>query len=169
MEKKTISFKNYIIVFILVLFVVLGSLYACSWYKTIKEYNLNKSVIADTVNKIELETLESYITDNSNFILYLSDSSDESIKSFEKKFKRYIKNNSLSNEMIYLDTKDYDKELILEVLLSYKSDNLKNLKNIPVPNILIFENAKIEDILYLRNSSINRKEAVEFIEKGNLS
>ena len=169
MQKKSIPLKNYIIVVVIVLLVVLGSLYACSWYKTIKEYNLNKSVITDTVNKIELETLESYIVDNSNFIMYLSDSSDESIKSFEKKFKRYIKNNSLNSEILYLDIKDYDNELVVETLLNYKSKNLKNLKNIPFPNLLIFENGKIEDILYLRKSSINRKDVVDFIEKGNLS
>ena len=169
MQKKSIPLKNYIIVVVIVLLVVLGSLYACSWYKTIKEYNLNKSVITDTVNKIELETLESYIVDNSNFIMYLSDSSDESIKSFEKKFKRYIKNNSLNSEILYLDIKDYDNELVVETLLNYKSENLKNLKNIPFPNLLIFENGKIEDILYLRKSSINRKDVVDFIEKGNLS
>lgn len=169
MQKKSIPLKNYIIVVVIVLLVVLGTLYACSWYKTIKEYNLNKSVITDTVNKIELETLESYIVDNSNFIMYLSDSSDESIKSFEKKFKRYIKNNSLNSEILYLDIKDYDNELVVETLLNYKSENLKNLKNIPFPNLLIFENGKIEDILYLRKSSINRKDVVDFIEKGNLS
>ena len=169
MQKKSIPLKNYIIVVVIVLLVVLGSLYACSWYKTIKEYNLNKSVITDTVNKIELETLESYIVDNSNFIMYLSDSSDESIKSFEKKFKRYIKNNSLNSEILYLDIKDYDNELVVETLLNYKSETLKNLKNIPFPNLLIFENGKIEDILYLRKSSINRKDVVDFIEKGNLS
>ncbi len=169
MQKKSIPLKNYIIVVVIVLLVVLGAIYACSWYKTIKEYNLNKSVITDTVNKIELETLESYIVDNSNFIMYLSDSSDESIKSFEKKFKRYIKNNSLNSEILYLDIKDYDNELVVETLLNYKSENLKNLKNIPFPNLLIFENGKIEDILYLRKSSINRKDVVDFIEKGNLS
>ena len=169
MQKKSIPLKNYIIVVVIVVLFVLGSLYACSWYKTIKEYNLNKSVITDTVNKIELETLESYIVDNSNFIMYLSDSSDESIKSFEKKFKRYIKNNSLNSEILYLDIKYYDNELIVETLLNYKSENLKNLKNIPFPNLLIFENGKIEDILYLRKSSINRKDVVDFIEKGNLS
>lgn len=169
MEKRKISLKNYVIAFVIVLLVVLGSLYACSWYKTIKEYNLNKSVIADTVNKIELETLESYITDNSNFIMYLASSNDEDVKSFERKFKRYIKNNSLNNEIIYLDIKDYDSEQILNTLLNYKSENLKNLKNIPFPNLLIFENGKVEDILYLRKTSINRKDAIEFIEKGNLS
>lgn len=169
MQKKNIPLKNYIITFVIVLVVVLGSLYACSWYKAIKEYNLNKSVIADTVNKIELETLESYVTDNSNFIMYVASSSDEDVKSFERKFKRYIKNNSLNNEIIYLDIKDYDTEQILNTLLSYKSDNLKNLKSIPFPNILIFENGKVEDILYLRKSSMDRKEVVEFIEKGNLS
>ncbi len=169
MEKRKISLKNYVIAFVIVLLVILGSLYACSWYKTIKEYNLNKSVIADTVNKIELETLESYITDNSNFIMYLASSNDEDVKSFERKFKRYIKNNSLNNEIIYLDIKDYDSEQILNTLLNYKSENLKNLKNIPFPNLLIFENGKVEDILYLRKTSINRKDAIEFIEKGNLS
>lgn len=169
MQKKNIPLKNYIVAIVIVLLVVLGSLYACSWYKTIKEYNLNKSIISDTVNKIELETLESYITDNSNFIMYLSDSSDEEIKNFEKKFKRYIKNNSLNNEIIYLDIKDYDNDLVVETLLTYKSKNLKNLKNISFPNVLIFENGEIEDILYLRKTSINRKDVIDFIEKGNLS
>ena len=167
MKKKTFPFKNYILVFVLILAVVGLSLYACRWYETIREYNINKSVLTDTVNKIELETLESYITDNSDFIMYISDSSNQEVKSFEKKLKKYIKNNSLNTEIIYLDMKDYEKTEALKTILSYASDPYSKLKKIPVPNMLVFENGKIIDILYVTNTTINKKDAIEFIE-GNI-
>lgn len=167
MNKKAFPFKNYILVFILLLAVVGLSLYACKWYETIREYNINKSVLTDTINKIELETLESYITDNSDFIMYISDSSVAEVKSFEKKLKKYIKNNSLNSEIIYLDIKDYDKTEVLKSILSYASDPYSKLKKIPVPNMLVFENGKIVNILYITSTTINKKDAVKFIE-GNI-
>ena len=166
MTKRKIPFKNYVIVVVLVVLLVLVSLYLCSWYKTIREYNLTKSVLSDTVNKIELETLESYIMDNSDFIMYISDSSDQEIKSFEKKLKKYVKNNSLSNEMIYLDIKDYEKSEVLEKVLSYSSEEYSKLRRIPVPNMLVFENGKIVKILYVINTKINRNDAINFIKEN---
>ena len=166
MTKRKIPFKNYVIVGVLVLVLVLGSLYLCSWYKTIREYNLTKSVLTDTINIIELETLESYLLDNSDFIMYISDSSDQEVKSFEKKLKKYINNNSLNNEVIYLDIKDYDKTEVLKKVLNYSSEEYSKLKRIPLPNMLVFENGRIVKILYVVNTKINRNDAIDFIKEN---
>ena len=168
MKNKKIPLKNYILVFVILLLVVSLSLYACSWYETIRKYNTTKSVLSDTINKIELETLESYMTDNSDFIMYISDSSNTDIRNFEKKLKKYIKDNSLNSDIIYIDINDYDRKQVLQTVLSYSVEEYSKLKKIPVPNMLMFENGKIVDILYVTSATINRNDAVKFIEKGNL-
>ena len=167
MKKRKVPFKNYIIVFVLLVLLVFVSLYACKWYSTIKEYNKAKTVLADTINTIELETMESYVTDNSDFIMYITDSNNEEIRSFEKKLKKYIKNNSLYNEIIYIDINDYEKEEVMSTILSYSNEEYSKLKRIPVPNMLLFENGKITDILYITSTTINREDAINFIKKGN--
>ena len=168
MKNKKIPLKNYILVFVILLLVVSLSLYACSWSETIRKYNTTKSVLSDTINKIELETLESYMTDNSDFIMYISDSSNTDIRNFEKKLKKYIKDNSLNSDIIYIDINDYDRKQVLQTVLSYSVEEYSKLKKIPVPNMLMFENGKIVDILYVTSATINRNDAVKFIEKGNL-
>lgn len=153
---------------LLMIFVVCLTFYLAVWYKTIKEHYENNSIIVEVVSQIEEESISSYLLDNPNTIIYLASSNDSEVKSFEKKLKKYITDKNLSDEIVYFDTIDLDKEKINNIFLGYIGAELKNLKNINVPNMLYFENGQIADILYFKDKVITKKDTMEFLERNNV-
>jgi hypothetical protein len=43
------------------------------------------------------------------------------------------------------------------------SKSLKKVTNIPVPNLIRFENGEIVDILYVKNYNITKNDAIKFL------
>lgn len=168
MERRQIPKKNYIIMLIITVGVVFLTFYLASWYRTVKEYYRNNSVMIDVVSSIDSESFSSYLLDNPNFILYLSSSSDEKVKKFEKQFKKYIINNEIEEEIIYLDVHDMEKDYINKLLLSYVDSSLKNFKNVVTPNLLYFEDGVIKDALYIQNPNIKKIDMINFLERNNV-
>lgn len=168
MKKRIIPKKNYIIMFVITILVVVLTLYLSAWYKTIKEYYENNSVLTGVVNEIDEMSMPSYLLDNPNIVIYLASSNDSSIKSFEKKMKKYIKDNDLKNEIIYFDTTGLENNQINNIFIGYASSTLKNLRNISVPNMLYFENGEIVDILYFKKKTIIKNDVISFLERNNV-
>lgn len=168
MKKREIPKKNYIIMVIVVAVTVCLTFYLALWYKTIKEYYQNNSVIAEVLSEIEEESLSSYLLDNPTTLIYVASSNDQEIKSFEKKFKKYITDNNLNNEIVYFDINGLDNNHINNVLVNYTSSSLEKLKNIVVPNLIYFENGEIVDILYIKKTNIKKIDIVSFLERNNV-
>lgn len=168
MKKREVPKKNYIIMGVIAVATICLTFYLALWYKTIRDYNLNNSVIVEILSQIEEESISSYLLDNPTTVIYLASSNDQEIKSFERKFKKYIADNNLSNEIVYFDTNGLDNEDINSLLINYAGSSFKKLKNIVVPNLIYFENGEIVDILYVKQNAITKNDMVSFLERNNV-
>ena len=75
-------------------------------------------------------------------------SSETKCRNFESKFKNYIKDQNLSDEIVYLNIGRDEEEnnIISRVYYEYKSENLIKKIN-DYPTLLIFNGGKIVDLL----------------------
>lgn len=161
--KRKIKTKNYIIAASLTVVVVALTFYISAWYKTIKDYNNNNSVMKEVLNVVDAESLSNYILENPTSILYISSSNDKNVKSFERSFKKLVLENDLENSLVYFDTKDYEEDELNKLFLKYSNSKLK-LKKIIEPNFLYFEDGKLSGVLYVKKSSIKKNDAKVFLE-----
>lgn len=168
MAKRNVPVKNYVIMTVITILVAVLTFYLVEWYKTLKEYYQNNSVVAEVLPKIESESIESYLLDNSDFIIYVSKSNDQSIKDFEKKFKKYILNNDLNNNIIYFETSNLEQEKVNDLFIKYIGPNLNKFKQIVVPNLICFSNGKIVDILYIKENEISMSAVKKFMNRNSV-
>ena len=73
---RKVPVKNYLFLFLIVLFTVGLVFYLRSWYNTSKEFYEQNSVITQVVREIKCEEIENYALENQKFILYVSSGKD---------------------------------------------------------------------------------------------
>lgn len=168
-KERIIPVKNYFIVVLLFVVLIGFTLYCSTWYKEITEYYNNNSVITEVVSEINLESLSSFLQDNPETIIYVSASNDLDVKSFEKKFKKYIVENNMNDSIVYLDlAKEENSKATDTIMNNYLPSKLKNMSDIHVPNIIYFKDGKIEDVLYRKKSSIDKTDVINFFSRNEL-
>jgi len=167
MKNKVLEKKNYIFMALITVAVVVLTFYISSWYKIIKKYRENNSVVEEVVTKIDASSLSSYLLDNPNALIYIASSNDPDIKDFESSLKKYIVNEELTSAIIYLDTKDMTQDDINKIFLPYVSSTIK-LKNIVTANILYFEDREIVDAIYTKNSVAKINDVKTFLEGNSI-
>ncbi len=163
MEKRKIPIKNYIILIIICLLSVFLCMYMSSWYKTREEAKMPSGIMTGFLPEIRLEELDNFLLENVNIILYVSASTDESIKRFEKNVHDYIAREGLLRNFAYIDTKDLTEDFVAEKLNSRLDTKVKGLD--VIPNFYVVRDGKIVDCLYDVEKSLNSKEAIQFIKK----
>lgn len=148
MEKKNIPLKNYVILGIIIVFSIFVVFYARSWYVTAEEYYRNNSVILDTVAEINSEEISNYAVDNPSFVLYVASGSNVDVRDFEKKFKKFILQNDLNNNVLYLNLSNVD---VNQFNNQMNSLTIKNEKSALIDQtssaIYIFKEGKIVKIM----------------------
>ena len=113
--EKKIPNRNYMIVLIVSILVIIIPLYVRTIYLNNKEDILDRSIFENdsNINQINFNDIDFVISESSDFILYVSYYSKE-IKSMERKLYKEIIKNNLSDKIIYLsvsDNKNYIKKL----------------------------------------------------------
>ena len=84
---------------------------------------------------INYNELEDYITENKDAVLYVSILGNEQINKFEEKFKNTIIDNSLGNNILYLDLTNEDR---------IRATNKLEI-NEDFPYLVVYTNGKITD------------------------
>jgi hypothetical protein len=156
MNKRIVPSNNYIIFGLVAIISFISAFYLANWYKDIRYEIENTPIINTIVPEVLIEEFDNYVVENSSFVLYLASSSDTSIRSFEKSFKKLIINNDIYRQIVYLDASkvanndfyDHLKDKYLTGLLT-KQDMSIN------PNVIVFKDRKIVDILYSKSTNIN--------------
>ena len=148
--KKTnneIPKRNYVICAFLVVLVVLTTILFNRWYSLREDLNKEPSIMSQFLVSMNEEEFENYTLENSNIIIYLASSKDETISEFEKDFKEFLVKYNLQSQVVFI-----------------------NLKNIPFEkytNLLIMENGKISSVLYTKKTDININDVKElFYNRG---
>ena len=148
-EDIVISEKNYIknYAILVAIFVVCFGLtiYFCKWYEVYKEYQKEIPIIRGTLQEIHSDELEHYLVDNPNAIVYMCTSYSDICREYEKKLKRYIAKNDVTDSIVYLNlTNENLEEFIERFNKKYPSRNV--LKG-HYPTYVVFCDGVIENVL----------------------
>lgn len=161
-ELRVIPKKNYFILGVVLLLTVLAVYYFYMWNKAYNESKINEPVLDKYMTVINYNELEDYLIENPDTIIYTSILEDKDIRSFENRFKNYIRNDKLDHDVLYMD-----------ITSEIKSNNKKNdmMKKysveyaniLDIPNVMVFENGKLKMIYNIQDNDYDVKKMVEFI------
>lgn len=166
MKKREIPLKNYMILIGTIIATILLCLYITQWYKKAEESNIEQGILAKELPQVTVEEFQNYVTENPNIILYISVSTDEKMKRFEKNIYDFIIEENIRNHFVYMDASKIDQKALIEILQN-KSNTPKN-NYTHIPNIYVFKDGKIEDMLYTSSTALHSKEAIRFIKKQDV-
>lgn len=153
--------KNFLLLGIIAILTIILVLYVNSWYK--QKNNSGTSYVTTILSEITQNDFEDYIMDTGDIIIYLAPGNDITLRSFEKQFVEFIKENGLTKKIIYLNTDKVSKDFF-ESLKEYYSEDVEVTLN-KNANILAIQNRKIIGVLYTENKKINEQDVEEFLER----
>ena len=97
-EVREIPKKNYYIVIIVSILVIVLTLYVRSFYLTYQSGKISESIFYDkSINQINTDDVDFAIAETNETILYISYTGDKSIESMEKKLYKEIEKNNLND------------------------------------------------------------------------
>ena len=102
--------------------------------------------------------------------MYMCTTDENICRSFEKKFSEYIKDNNLTEEIVYLNLgySSDENNLLDTVYNTYKSDTLVK-KIYEYPTLVIFNQGEIVDVLSSNSKNkITIDQVSEFLESYEL-
>ncbi len=163
---RKIPMKNYVIFLVLVVATVAIVYGVRKTYLDKIEYEKSTNETLDILSSVNEDELSTYLVENRDIILYMSPSGDETIKEFEKELRKYVLNHQLSQDIIYLNTRNVSNSFFTNFKSKYFSDNLKasDIEVIKQPNMFLVENGKIVSVMYNSKKSINIEDVKKFIE-----
>ena len=125
--KKLILYIALCIITILILFLIIK----------INGNRLNnleeKSFIGNYITEIKFNNIKDYLKENPDSIVYVSNSSEESSKNFEKKFKKVIVKYNLETELVYINI--------------YNINNNNDIMYSNAPELLFYKDGIITDAI----------------------
>lgn len=162
MQKRDIPLKNYLILLAVSLGTILLVFYLVSWYNTSKEYYQNNSILSKYLSEIKSDEIHSYLLDNPEVIIYYASAKDESIKSFEKEFKKMIEEKEIKQSIIYIDSSKEENSSFISNLNNISN---KKMNSIIIPNLIYIKDGKLNKILYSTEVQINKRDVRNFLIK----
>jgi hypothetical protein len=159
---KQIPKKNYIIAIIIVIITVLVACYLANYFMKHQQYENETNGILSFLSEVKAEELDSYITENRDVMIYLSNS-DIDNSDIQKKVKKVIKKNDYKKDIIYLNAKNLDEDFYVSFASKYFSENLENT-NIIVDSLLIIKDGSVNTIVNLDEDNVS--ELKKIIEKN---
>ncbi len=162
-EKQKNYLKNYFLLFILFGSCIFLTIYFCKWYNVYKDYEREIPVIRDSLTEITPIDLEHFVIDTPETIIYMCTANDDTCRSFENDFKKYVKRNDLSESIVYLNLTGVDIDsFINEFNQKYK---YKIKLNGHYPAFVAFEDGKVISILQgSKNKKVTISKLQNFLE-----
>jgi len=162
MQERKIPLKNYFILLLISLGTIFLVFYLASWFNTSKEYYKNNSILSEFLPELKSEELSSYLIDNPEIVIYYASAKDESIKTFEKDFKKMIENYEIKDDLVYIDaSKEENVNFVLE--LNKFSD--KKRDDIVIPNLIYIKEGKVNKVLHTSAAKMNKRDVRNFLIK----
>lgn len=103
MKEKT---KKIILLIAICLVTLMVLFIALKLNENMKQELLSTSGMKNYLTEIKYEEIATHVVEQPNTIIYVSNSSDDSLYTFEKEFKTVIKKYNLENEIIYININD---------------------------------------------------------------
>lgn len=170
-EKETgVPPKNYLVLGVIIVITLLACIYLFSWYRQYNSSQTNKPVITSTLREVNYNNLNTVVTERDMVIVYMCTTDETICRNFEKKFSNYVKENNLTEEIMYLNlgNKSDENNLLNTIYNKYKSKKLVK-KAHKYPTLLIFNEGEIIDILSSnRKHKLTINQVDEFLEGYDL-
>lgn len=160
--KRVVPKRNYVI--LLLIFVVSGVIF---WLlvEPFKKEEKQESKLTDKLVNLDYSAFGEFIVERQDVIVYLTDFSNKSLD-FEDSFEDVLNKEELVYEVVYVNSSSLTSEDLLNIKNTYYSDKLKssNVDLNIIPNLLLFQDGKVVDILYKVESAYTYNEMVIFLE-----
>lgn len=161
---KKIPKKNYIILGVLAVLVVLLVWYIGQWIEAYKFNKLGISIISESINTVNKNELEVSLAETNQIILYVGYTHNNEIRNFEKELLKRIKSKNLNEFMIYYNITDEleDDEYLESLRKQFK--NLSPLIN-KAPMFIYVKNSEGIEVKDSNETMITVKDYDELILK----
>ena len=137
---RQIPKKNYYILVVLLAVTILLTLSLSYVYRNKEKLVSN---FYEYSSKIKPQEFDEYMTENSDFMIYISDKYDLTYEEFENNFKDKIEKLNLKNNLIYMDKNDINKEFLNKLKKEYNI-NIE-IKDKPIV-IVVIDNKVIKKV-----------------------
>lgn len=162
MNEKKIPLRNYILLSIILIISVVLVIYFYMWYGTYEDNKIYTPILDEYLTVINYNELEDYLVENKDAIIYVSILGDEEIRTFEKKFKKFFIENSVDNNILYLDlTSEYkDNNVFNNIKIKY---GLKSL-----PCIIIFRDGVVYNSYNIKDYNYDINNIINFLDNAGV-
>ena len=147
---KKIPFKNYIYVFFIIIISILVV------FKLMNIYNKNNKI--DFITEVKEKDLKQFVLEKNDVFIYFSKSNNKKI---EQELKKYLDNNEIKNDIIYVDLNNTSKDIETKINNNFKEISSTNYISIKNPTILYIADGKINDVLIEINNIDDIKQFIE--------
>jgi len=167
-KKREIEKKGYIIYTLIVISTLLLLLIIRGCYRSYKEHQLTIPIIAEYVNEIKYEELNSYLIENSDVVLYTCTPHEEKCRDFEKKFKNIIIDYNLKDKIVYLNL-DLTVQAKLNEDAEYYILDVLNYDNYfeTYPKVAIFKDSVLLEYVEI-NNKVGVDRVVQLLEEHEI-
>ena len=160
-NERYIPLKNYCIVALIIIGIILLTWYGFAWYNALKENKLSKSyLVSQKVISQEIKSLDE-VQDVlseplSSYFIYISYTGSEDVYNMEKDLKDLITDYELTDKIYYLDVTKIkeDKDVIDQV---NKSLHLEGKEIEQIPTILYVKDGVVIDLITREDNNIMTK------------
>ncbi len=162
---KNVKPKSYFVLGLIIVATIIVSFYLFSWYKHYNDNKLSNSVISDTLMEVKYDDLDSVLRERDFLIVYMCTTSEKMCRSFEAKFKDYVANNNLNDDIVYLSLgfKNDENDYSIKIYDRYKGINLVKKIN-KYPTLLVFKSGEIIDILSSSDKVLSLSQIDDFLK-----
>jgi len=107
-ELREIPKKNYFIVLVVSILVVILTLYVRSFYINYTSLNVDSSIfVSKSINQINFEDIDYAVNETSDSVIFISYNGRKDIANMERKLYREIEKRNLNDRIIYLNVTEY--------------------------------------------------------------
>lgn len=126
-EGKKIPARNYFVVLIVSILVIIISLYVRNFYLNYEANSVNVSVFNnDTISQMNLNDTDYVISETGEAILYVGYTNSVDVRDMEKKLYSDIVKKNLTEKVIYLNVTEYTKDASYATILKSKFPEIKD-------------------------------------------
>lgn len=163
--KQEISFKKYVITFVLFICSIIVGIYIINYYSNTKEYRNSENCIMNFLSVVDADSLDSYLVDNHEAIIYISSSNNQDVRKYEQQLKKYIIQENLEKSILYLDASNLEDSFYDNFQKKYNISNDVNLKN-SIPNLIVIVDGKVTNILYNNTHELDIEKTKAFLKEN---
>lgn len=161
-RKLIVGYIKLILLFLVTIFLVL---LLRTWYLEHTNYQLNKSIIREVINKeIRGSEIYNYIRENEDSIIYVGVVNDKDCRDFETVFKKIIKSKNMEDSITYLNLTN--EENIHSFMKEFNKFYDAKLTNYPA--VIIFEDGMVRNILIGNDLDEPRQAIINFFNNNEV-